>query len=475
VEEPPLQIDRSDAEKRTKGRKRYPHPARDAFTWRTGVPKVGLIAGAEVSPRTDFMADGAFFGFDPYHLLLGGTGAVIILAHWLPRFVSRREPVAAPLLLIFGMIAGWAYPDLTLLPDPRSTPRPWELISEMAIIVALFASGLRIDRLRPWRRWNGTMRMLALAMPLTILAVALLGTGLMGMTAAGAILLGAVLAPTDPVLAGEVQVGPPQEGAEHPVRFTLTTEAALNDGLAFPFVYLGLIVATQGLDPGAWFSEWLLIDVGFRIAVGVAMGIAGGWALGQVLFVVPRGATLADTASGVVALAGVLLCYGTTELVEGYGFIAVAAMGLILRRIEIAHPFHRRLHDFGEVIEHALSALLLVALGGVLPVLLADLSWQHVVVALGLLFVVRPIAAWVSLFGSPLRHRDRTLVAVYGVRGIGSIYYLCYAGGHMQFVNESQIWSLVGLVILLSTMLHGFTVGWAMEGVHDEDAPSQGP
>lgn len=415
------------------------------------------------------MNDGAFFGFDRYHLLLGGIGAVIILAHWLPRFVSRREPAAAPLLLLFGMLAGWTFPELTLLPDPRSTPRPWELISEMAVIVALFASGLRIDRLRPWRRWNATIRMLALAMPLTILSVALLGTGLMGLTAAGAILLGAVLAPTDPVLAGDVQVGPPQEGAEHPVRFTLTTEAALNDGLAFPFVYLGLIVAAQGLNPGAWLSDWLLVDVGFRIAAGVAMGVAGGWALGQVLFVVPRGAALADTASGVVALAGVLLCYGTTEVVEGYGFIAVAVMGLTLRRIEIAHPFHRRLHDFGEAIEHALSALLLVALGGALPVLLVDLTWQHLIVALTLLLVARPLAAWISLIGSPLKGRNRALVAVYGVRGIGSIYYLCYAGSHMQFVNEAQIWSLVGLVILLSTMLHGFTVGWAMDGLRDED------
>ena len=416
------------------------------------------------------MAQGKFFEFDDYHVFLGLVGAVIILAHWVPRFVSRREPSAAPLLLILGMLAGSVFPDLTLLPDPRSTPRPWERVSEMAVIVALFVSGLRIDRLRPWMQWNATARMLAIAMPLTILAVALLGTGLLGMTAAGAILLGAVLAPTDPVLAGDVQVGPPQEGAEHPVRFTLTAEAALNDGLAFPFVYLGLIVAVQGLNPGAWLSEWLLVDVLFRIAVGAVMGIAGGWALGQVLFVVPKGATLADTTSGVVALAGVLLCYGTTELAEGYGFIAVAVMGLTLRRIEIAHPFHRRLHDFGEVIEHALSAILLVALGGVLPVLFAELTWQHVIVALGLLLVVRPAAGWISLAGSPLNNRDRMLVAIYGVRGIGSIYYLCYAGGHMEFIDQTGIWSLVGLVILLSTILHGFTVGKAMEGVGDENA-----
>ena len=415
------------------------------------------------------MSDAAFFEFAPYHLLLAGIGGVIILAYWLPRFVSHREPAAAPLMILFGMLVGWAAPDLQLLPDPRVSPRPWELVSEMAVIVALFASGLRIDRLRPWRQWHATVRLLAVAMPLTIAAVAFLGAGVMGMTVAGAILLGAVLAPTDPVLAGDAQVGPPQEGAEHPVRFALTTEAALNDGLAFPFVYLGLIVAAQGLAPGAWASEWLLIDVGYRIVVGAAMGAAGGWALGQVLFVVPRGNVVADTASGVVALAGVMLCYGTTELVEGYGFIAVAVMGLTLRRIEIGHRFHRRLHDFSEAIEHALTAVLLVALGAVLPLLFADLGLGHVVVAMALLLVVRPLAGWVSLIGSPLGGRNRMLVSIYGVRGVGSIYYLCYAGGHMQFADEARIWSLVGLVILLSTMMHGFTVGWAMDGLTEEE------
>ncbi len=153
------------------------------------------------------------------------------------------------------------------------------------------------------------------------------------------------------------------------VRLTLTTEAALNDGLAFPFVYLGLVIAAKGLALGSWGPQWLMIDVLYRISAGVAMGAAGGWALGKVLFANPRGAVLAETASGVVALAGVLLCYGSTELVEGYGFIAVAAMGLVLRRIENENRFHRRLHDFCETIEHALTALLLVALGSVLPAL----------------------------------------------------------------------------------------------------------
>jgi NhaP-type Na+/H+ or K+/H+ antiporter len=341
-------------------------------------------------------------------------------------------------------------------------------VSELTVIVALFGAGMRIDSLRPWKRWIATFRMLGIAMPLTILAVALLGIGLASLTVAGAILLGAVLAPTDPVLAADVQVGPPHEGREHPVRFTLTTEAGLNDGLAFPFVYLGLIVAAEGLNPGAWALDWFLRDIVYRIALGIGTGWVVGRALGHILFSVPRGALLAETGSGVIALAGVLLCYGSTELIEGYGFIAVAVLGLTLRRIEEDHHFHRRLHDFSESIEHALTALLLVALGSVLPILFADLPWTHFAVAILLILVIRPLSGWVALLKTDLDSRDRAVVSVYGVRGIGSIYYLCYSGSHMEFANEAQLWSLIALVILMSTVLHGFSVGWAMDSLKED-------
>ncbi|MDZ4310076.1 MAG: cation:proton antiporter [Cypionkella sp.] len=409
------------------------------------------------------MQEDPFFSWSAYHVALVVVGVIVVLAHWLPRLISKREPAAAPLMILFGAVAGLFVPNMASLPDPRQTPLPWELVSELTVIVALFGAGMRIDNLRPMKRWIPTLRMLAIAMPLTIFAVALLGVAVDGLTIAGAILLGAVLAPTDPVLAGDVQVGPPQQGDEHPVRFTLTTEAGLNDGLAFPFVYLGLIVAAEGMAPQLWGWEWLARDVLYRSVVGVLMGWAGGRVLGYILFTVPKGSILAETASGVIALAGVVLCYGSTELVEGYGFIAVAVLGLTLRRIEQHHQFHRQLHDFTESIEHALTAVLLVALGSVLPVLFADLSWAHVLIALTLILVIRPLSGWIALMRTDLGPRDRAVVSIYGVRGIGSIYYLCYAGSHMEFSNETQLWSLVGLVILLSTILHGFTVGWAMD------------
>jgi len=407
------------------------------------------------------------FSLDSYHIALAVIGVIIIAARWLPRLFSSREPVSAALMILFGA-AATLVPGMPTLPDPRNNPLPWELVSELTVIVALFGAGIRIDRLGPIRKWMPTVRMLGIAMPLTILAVAMLGIGLGGLTLAGAIILGAVLAPTDPVLASDVQVGPPHEGAEHPVRFTLTAEAGLNDGLAFPFVYLGLVIAAQGLNPGGWALEWLAIDVVYRIVVGTLMGWAGGRALAYILFHVPKGSPLAETGSGVVSLAGVLLCYGSTEMVEGYGFIAVAVMGLTLRRVEADHRFHRRLHDFSESLEHTLTALLLLALGSVLPVLFEDLTWSHIILALVLILVIRPLAGWIGLIGTGLPRNDRAVIAVWGVRGIGSIYYLCYAGRHIEFINESQLWSLVGVVILLSTILHGFSAGWAMDRLRND-------
>ncbi|WP_197470905.1 cation:proton antiporter domain-containing protein, partial [Sulfitobacter sp. HI0054] len=191
----------------------------------------------------------------------------------------------------------------------------------------------------------------------------------------------------------------------------------------------------------------------------------------QVLFAVPRNAVLAETSSGVVALAGVLLCYGTTELAEGYGFIAVAMAGLVIRRVEADHAFHRRLHDFTAAVEHALTALLLVAIGAVMPALLSDLTLAGAVIVLALIFVVRPLAGWLSLMGTPLEARPRWVIALYGIRGIGSIYYLAYAAGKVEFLDEEPLWAMVGFAILLSTLVHGFTAGIAVDGLRGKGEP----
>ncbi|MEI4264224.1 cation:proton antiporter [Roseovarius sp. D0-M9] len=397
------------------------------------------------------------FGFSPTHLLTAAVGAAVFVAYLLPRISFLRAASSSAVLMILGLATFTFIPGMPAALDPTVSPRIWEMISEFVVIVVLFATGLRIDNISNWSRWRPTVRLLLIAMPLTIAAVALLGWALAGMTAAGAVLLGAVLSPTDPVLAGDVQVGPPGEGGEHPVRFTLTAEAGLNDGLAFPFVYLGLIIAAQGADPSTWLVEWIARDVIYRIVVGALVGALVGWLLGKSLFSSWGSRAIETGGPGVLALGAVLLCYGIVELAEGYGFIGAFAAGLMCRRVQEKHHFHKRLHAFSEALEHALTAVLLIMLGSTLPALWPVLDWWHTLIGFGLLLIIRPLAGWLALLGTGMTSGDRLIVGFFGVRGIGSIYYVGYATGHMEFVNEDQLWALVAYTIFASALLHGAT------------------
>ena len=405
----------------------------------------------------------SMYEFSSYHIVLAVVGCAILFAHWLPRWISGREPAASALLIGAGYLAFAFIPGTPTPFNPVNSPKIWEMTSEICVVIGLFGVGIRIDSLRVWKNWQATVRLLAIAMPLTIAALAFVGMAAAGMTVATGLLLGAVLAPTDPVLASDVQVGKPLEGGEHPVRFTLTTEAGLNDGLAFPFLYLAMAVIAAGGWSIGLVGEWLAVDVAYRITVGLICGLVLGWMLARLLFDFPRENALSKTESGLVAFAGVMIIYGVTELVEGFGFIAVFVAGLTLRRSETNHEYHTKLHDFVEALERALTALLLVALGAAIPALLPFLTLQVAVISLALLFVIRPAAAWLALSRTTLPSRERFVVAFYGIRGVGSIYYLAYAATHITLPNAEQLWAIVAFTIVISTMLHGFTAGLAID------------
>lgn len=416
--------------------------------------------------------EGPFFGFAPYHVVLAGCGLAIVVAYWIPRYFSGREPAASGLLIIGGLVVFGLLPGVPEAFSPLDRPMLWEFASELAVIIALFGTGIRLDRVADLLKWTPVFRLLLVAMPLCVLAVAAGGL-LIGMTLAGAVLLAAVLVPTDPVLAADVQVGPPLEGQEHPIRFTLTTEAGLNDGLAFPFVYLGIFLVTAAGAPGEWLWEWFGLYVVYKIAIGALAGAFAGWLLGKVLFAFPAKNPLAQTSSGVIALAGVLVTYGATELVEGYGFIAAFAMGLALRRMESEHEYHARLHSFSEALEHSLTAILLVLLGGALPALWPYLSWSNALLGASLIFLIRPAAGMVSLWRTHFSLRQRFIISFYGVRGLGSIYYLAYAGGQLDLVNEGELWATVGFTILLSTFVHGLTASAVISSATSKERAAQ--
>lgn len=391
-----------------------------------------------------------------YHQFLLFAGCAIFLSFWLPRFVSGREPAASALLILAGLLCTILIAEPLPAFDPIEFPFIWEILSEMAVIVALFATGMRLDVLRPFARWRATWRLLGVAMPLTIAGTAAAGV-IAGLPVPAALLLGAVLAPTDPVLAGDVQVGPPTEGGEHPVRFALTTEAGLNDGLAFPFVYLA-IAAIAGLSY-ADTAQWFGYDVVYRITAGGLIGAGVGWLLARVVFRWPANNVLAQTGSGVIAIAGVLVCYGAAELVHGYGFIACFAGGLTFRRIEADHSFHGNLHLFNLAIEHALTAVLLLMTGAALGTYVDLVRWDHVAIAAMLIFLIRPLSAWAALIGTDLTGRERLVTAAFGVRGIGSIYYLAFAAGSAQVPAIGDLWLVVLVAIAMSALVHGLSAG----------------
>jgi NhaP-type Na+/H+ or K+/H+ antiporter len=271
------------------------------------------------------------------------------------------------------------------------------------------------------------------------------------------------------VLAGDVQVGPPTEGGEHPVRFALTTEAGLNDGLAFPFVYLALAVAA-GFSAGD-LLHWAAYDVVYRIVAGIAAGLLAGWVSGHVVFRVPSDNMLAATGSGVLALAGVLVCYGLAEFIHGYGFIACFVGGVVFRRIEVEHKFHGNLHVFNIAIEHALTSILLLLTGAALGTYASWVRWEHVAIAASLIFVIRPLTGWMSLTGAGLHPRERFVTAAFGVRGIGSLYYLAFAAGAVQVPALADLWLTVLVTIAMSALVHGLTSGAALAGIRADAEP----
>ena len=316
----------------------------------------------------------------------------------------------------------------------------------------------RLDRPLAWATSALTWRLLAIAMPLTIAALAVLGYALLGLSAAAAMLLAASLAPTDPVLASDVQVGPPRQGMEDEVRFTLTSEAGLNDGLAFPFVNLAL--ALNLATDGAWLRDWVLVDVLWKLAAGLAVGWVVGRLLGWLIFHLPNRAKLSRTGDGFVALGITCLAYGLTEMAHGYGFLAVFVAALGIRAAERNHSYHEKLHDFVEQLERLLMMMLLVIFGGAIVAgdLIRALRFEAVMFAIAAIFIIRPVSGWVSLLGCKQQPEERAAISFFGIRGLGSAYYLAYGLNHGKFENPDLLWSTMSLIVLISILLHGTTV-----------------
>jgi len=406
-----------------------------------------------------------------YNLWLVILAVSILAVAWLPSLLEKY-PLSYPILFVIG---GWLLYQLPISlpsPSPLAHPELTTHLTELCVIVALTGTGLKIDRKFSWRGWRVPLRLIWLTMIVTISVFAFTAWQWAGWPVATAMLLAASLAPTDPVLAGDVQVGDPNEGGEDTVRFALTAEAGLNDGMAFPFVFLAIGLAKATTTGPDLLGNWLLHDLLIRVGVGVLVGWLSGRLLAYLIFGLPKRISIKTTAYGFVALAVTLISYGVTELVHGYGFLAVFIAAVTIRNHERTHEYHTYMHAFSDQIERLLVALLLLLFGGTLATgLLQALTLPDALLGLFLVFIIRPLLGWLTLWKTNTRGLRRWIIAGFGIRGIGSMFYIAFGLQEAAFAEPERIWALTGWVILVSVFLHGILATPVMKRLDRHLAP----
>lgn len=390
-------------------------------------------------------------------------GLVALGMTYIPMLTKKINISYSIVFLLFGIIIYSIVDDLPW-PDPVWQENYVVHLTELVVIVALMGTGLKIDHPFSFRKWKAPFRLVTLTMLLSIGLMSVLSMWGLGFDLASAVLLGAILAPTDPVLASDVQVGPPNEGENDEVRFTLTAEAGLNDGMAFPFTWLAITLAIAGQTGESWLVEWFWKDIIYRLLAGATIGFVLGRLIVYLFFILPDKYNLTQVRDGFVAISATLIAYGLAELIQGYGFIAVFVTAVTIRNYEMKHEYHGQLHHFTDQIERILLAILLTLFGGSLVNgILDNLTWEMAVIGLVFVLIVRPMSALVGLVGIPFKFREKFAISFFGIKGIGSFFYLAFALDKAEFAQKEEIWSLTAFIVLISIVMHGLTASLAMK------------
>lgn len=401
---------------------------------------------------------------DEFNILVFIVGLALMGAAILPLRL-KNVPISLPIIYLGGgLIFPFILPDLSWI-DPLTYSFTAQRLTELVVILSLVSAGLKLDRLLGWEAWNSTWRLLGITMPLCIIALAIGSYLMMGFSLAAAVLLGAVMAPTDPVLASDVHVGPAGSEEEHEVRFALTSEAGLNDSLAYPFVNLAIVLAASGLAAEG-LVEWFAVDVVWKLAAGLGMGIMSGHIIATIVHRYSQGTAARE---GFVSLGLTLLTYGVTELIYGYGFLAVFVAARAFRRHELNdNEYNQELHSFSEQVELFLMSILLVMLGvSISQGLFYVLTWEAIILSLAFVLLIRPLSGMIGLTGSGIDTSHKWIISVFGIRGIGSFFYLAYALNHSNIGERygDILWATTGFIVVLSIFLHGITVSYSMRKI----------
>jgi len=397
--------------------------------------------------------------------VMAGLGAATLIMAWLPS-VSKKIKISYPiLLLLIGAVLFYLGVPL-LWPDPF-WPDQWLLyISEAIVIISLMGAGLKIGKNYSIKDWKIPFRLILITMPLTMIAVYFLASEFLLMSIPASILLAAALAPTDPVLAAEVQINDASSDKNNAVEFSLTAEAGINDGLAFPFIFLAVLIADSKLE----FSHWFLDKFLLKIFIGCLTGYIIGTSVGYLIERLPRIRGISNP-HGFVSLSITFMTYGIAELLHGYGFLAVFIAALSIRyREEVEGSIKEKMHDFVEEMEKLLLVIWILIFGGsLLNGILNIASWKGAVFAGIFVLVIRPVAGYLGLWKSDLNGIQKLAISFCGIRGIGSIFYLSWAFLQSdRFVEKNIIYSVAAFVILFSIVIHGLTVPWIMQRVNKD-------
>lgn len=401
---------------------------------------------------------------ETYIIILAILGGASLMMAWMPIITRKLKISYSIVYVILGFVL---YRFIDVLPEPNPTKEinTTLRLTELVVIVSLMGTGLKIDERFSFRAWSIPLRLVSITMLLSIGITAFLGYLWLGFSIPSAILLGASLAPTDPVLASDVQVGPPLDKQKSEVRFALTAEGGLNDSMAFPFTWLAIAFAASSLNMET-VATWLIKDLGLRIVVGLICGLLMGKGLAYLLFHLPRNTKLKRPADGFLALSATLLVYGITELVHGYGFLAVFVCAVTLRNFEIDHKYHKKLHAFSDQIERLLVAMVLILFGGsIANGILSILNWQLVLFGLASIFIVRPLCAYFSVIGTPMSLKEKATISFFGIKGVGSLFYLSFALNEAPFENVVELWGVISFIVLCSILIHGFSAAKTMANV----------
>lgn len=377
---------------------------------------------------------------------------------WVSMLAKKVGISYAVFYLLAGILLYSLFPGILPSPLPEDNGEEIVHLTELVVIISLMGVGIRIDQPFSFQKWASPLRLVFIAMLLCIAFATAFGYFILDLNIAAAILLGACLAPTDPVLASDVQVGPPNEHNKSPTKFVLTSEAGMNDGMAFPFTWLAVTVGIMASDGDASLLEWFYYHFLYQIIGGIAIGYAFGKTAGYLVFNFFGKNKILKNLEGFLAISLTLLVYGATELLHAYGFIAVFICAITFRHSEKEHEYHNSLHSFTNQIEQMFIAVLLLLLGGAIAGgILEPLSWKMVVFALLFILLIRPVIAYISLVGTTLNPHQKLVSAFFGIRGMGSLFYLSFGLNEIAFDSEDELWAIVIFCIGCSILIHGLT------------------